>query len=121
MLDNDSGPFVRVECNRGRMKTGSRSRLAGEREVAIDLCVKSYQEQEEGDLAVSKKEVIKRLEGLYERSLKNERLTDPNKKRSLRSKILMQGLVEDLLEAAEWPTIDCQQSSSSQPKPGGIM
>ena len=63
----DGGPFVKVKPNRGK---AAQSDIVDCRDAAILSCFEAFGEQEEGDLALTREELVERLEKSYEREMR---------------------------------------------------
>ena len=60
----DGGPFVKIKPKRGK---AAQSDIVECRDAAVLSCFEEFEEQEEGDLAVTREELVERLEKSYER------------------------------------------------------
>ena len=69
------------------------------RDAAVSSCFEEFGEQEEGDLAVTREELVERLEKSYEREMRRASAKDSNKKRSVRG--AMREKLEERLEETE--------------------
>ena len=105
----DGGPFVKVKPKRGK---AARSEIVECRDAAVSSCFEEFEEQEEGDLAVTREELVERLEKSYEREMRRASAKDSNKKRSVRG--AMREKLEERLEEKGWRIVDGSQRGESR-------
>ena len=72
----DGGPFVKIKPKRGK---AARSEIVECRDAAVLSCFEEFEEQEEGDLPVTREELVERLEKSYEREMRRASAKDSNK------------------------------------------
>ena len=105
----DGGPFVKIKPKRGK---AARSDIVECRDAAVSSCFEEFEEQEEGDLAVTREELVERLEKSYEREKRRASAKNSNKKRSVRG--AMREKLEERLEEKGWRIVDGIQRGESR-------